>query len=558
MYPRYHCRLATITSSVLLIVAANSLRGEDRTFDGSGNNLAHPQWGAAGTNFSRQAAVGYVDGISAPHVADRPNPRSVGVSLMRQTAPRPNARRLSGYIYAFGNLISHDIQHTQSQTANPEIIEFRIPVGDDIFFPNQRIPLPRSIFDPATGTGVDNPRQQVNFTTAFLDASVIYGSSEETASILRGGPAHPGAKLRTSDDINGDGQNLLPRDAFGPSLTAPFVAGDSRVNDNIALSALHTVFMREHNRLVDELAVSHPQWSAEELFQRARKVVGAELQAITFNEFLPALLGPHAPELSGKYDPAVDPTVLNEFPAVFLRLGHSMLTNEFQRVHNDGTPADGGPLSLEDAFENPEKLPTSSELDLLLKGLSVEVQEEVDLKLAEGMRIALLDAIDIQRARDHGISDYNTLREAYGLPRVASFAEITSDPEAQQAMANVYGSVDAIDPFVGALAEDLLPGASVGPLAAAGFLVQFAKLRDGDRFWYENDPAIEPADVEVLRRTRLADVIRRNTAVENLSNNVFFAAPEPPSSPMAAFAVAIVAVVWRMHWHRPGACKAGC
>src|SRR5262249_31908754 len=161
------------------------------------------------------------------------------------------------------------------------------------------------------------PRQQINFTTAFIDASPVYGSDETTASILRGGPANPGAKLRTSNDINGDSEYLLPRNAFGPAPTAPFVAGDDRVNDNIPLTGLHTGFMREHNRLVDMFSAQHAEWSSEELYQYARKTVGAELQAITFNEFLPALLGPFAPAPDGQYDPNLNPAVFNEFAAVF-------------------------------------------------------------------------------------------------------------------------------------------------------------------------------------------------------------------------------------------------
>jgi peroxidase len=529
---RYRYAFRALVVMVLLASGVSPASAENRSYDGNGNNLAQPGWGSAGTNFARQSPVGYVDGISAPHVAGRPNPRSVGVALMKQAAARPNARKLSGYVYGFGNLISHDIQHTLNGTT--EIIEFRTPVGDDMFFPGQRIPLPRSVFDPATGTGPGNPRQQVNTTTAFLDASVIYGSSESAAAILRGGPAHPAAKLRTSDDINGDGQNLLPRNAFGPSLTAPFVAGDNRVNDNIILTSLHTVFMREHNRLVDELTAAHPDWSAEELYQRARKIVGAQIQSITYNEFLPALMGPHAPATSGDYDDSLNPSVHNEFPTVFLRLGHSMLSNEFQRVLNNGQAADGGPLPLEEAFERPDKLATAADLDLFLKGLSVEVQEETDLQLVDGMRVALLDAIDVQRARDHGIPDYNTVRAAYGLAKASTFADITSDPMAQLALATVYGNIDAIDPFVGALAEDLLPAASVGELTAAAYTAQFVRLRDGDRFWYAHDPAFTPGEVEALRATRLADIVRRNSGVANIGNSLFFAVPEPGCLPACA------------------------
>ena len=481
--------------------------------------------GAAKTDFARLAPADYADGISVARLTGRPNPRSVGSALFRQTSSRPDSRNLSGYVYAFGNLLSHDTQETIS--GNTEFVPFRIPVGDDIFLPNQTVQLPRSLFNTATGTSPANPRQQINFATSFIDGSEIYGSDPLTASILRGGPANPGAKLKTSNDINGDAENMLPHNAFGPAPDAPYVAGDNRVNDNVVLTAMHTLFMREHNRLVDVFAADHPNWSSEELYQRARKMVGAELQAITFNEFLPALLGSFSPTSASNYDPNLNPAVFNEFPTVFLRTGHSMLTNDFKRTQNDGLPAPGGSLPLELAFANPAALATAHDLDLFLKGLSVEVQEETDLKMVDGMRIALLDAFDIQRARDHGIPDYNTLRAAYGLPRVTSYAEITSDVSAQNAIAAVYPDINTIDPLVGVMAEDHLPGASFGPLAAAGFRLQFERLRDSDRFWYERDPDFSAAELAELRQTRLADIILRNTGVLNLQANVFVAVPEP-------------------------------
>src|SRR5439155_20108073 len=192
------------------------------------------------------------------------------------------------------------------------------PACDHISHLGPTVQFNRSLYNPATGTSLSNPRQQTNFTTAFIDGSVIYGSDATPASILRGGPANPGAKLRTSNDISGDAENLLPRDAFGPDPTALFVAGDDRVNDNAPLTSLHTLFMREHNRLVDVYSAQHPTWSSEELYQRARKTVGAELQAITFNEYLPALLGPSAPSpTAGPYNPSLNPAVFNEFAAVF-------------------------------------------------------------------------------------------------------------------------------------------------------------------------------------------------------------------------------------------------
>jgi hypothetical protein len=106
---------------------------------------------------------------------------------------------------------------------------------------------------------------------------------------------------------------------------------------------------------------------------------------------------------------------------------------------------------------------------------------------------------------------------------VTSFDEITSDADLAATLAELYGDVNNIDPLIGALAEDHLPGASVGPLAAAGLAWQFTRLRDGDRFWYEDDSAFTFEDLAALRATRLSDIIRRNTGITNLQDNVFFA-----------------------------------
>ncbi len=286
---------------------------------------------------------------------------------------------------------------------------------------------------------------------------------------------------------------------------------------------------------MDTLSAEHSTWSTEELYQRARKIVGAELQAITFNEFLPALLGPYAPAPTGHYDPSVNPTILNEFPTVFMRIGHSMLTDSIKRVQNDGQPSPAGAVDLVDAFNNPALLTTSSDLDLFLKGLSVEVQEETDLKFVDGMREALLDAFDIQRARDHGLPDYNTFRAAYGLPKVTSYANITSDPATQQAIAAVYPNINTIDPFVIAHCRRSLAGRERRP---AGCCRRSPAIRTTSRrrpLLYDNDTDFTPPEIAALHQLHLSDIIRRNSGITNLQTNVFFTVPEPSSLFFVAF-----------------------
>src|SRR4029077_6486416 len=123
-----------------------------------------------------------------------------------------------------------------------------------------------------------------------------------------------------------------------------------------------------------------------------------------------------------------------------------------------------------------------------------------------------LIARDIQRGRDHGLTDYNSMRAAYGLPRVTSFAQITSNVQVQQKLQQLYGSVNNIDAFVGALAEDHAPGADVGPLTKAVLVDQFTRLRDGDRFFYLNQFSGTQLS-NLVANTSLTKIIERNTGV---------------------------------------------
>jgi hypothetical protein len=514
------------------VIGWGVVAAEDRLFDGRNNNVQNPKWGAAGTTYNRVAAPAYGDGISKLAGTDRPGPRELSNAVGRQETSVPNARGLSGYVYAFGQFLNHDLEWTRS---SGESIAIPTPSSDPLFH-GSPLPLRGSRFDINTGKGVDNPRQQTNFVTSYIDASNVYGSDRDRADKLRDKTGNVlSAKLRTS----GAAQNVLPRNTavsvemdnagFQQAVNL-FAAGDARANENAGLASLHTLFMREHNRLVDELSVANPTWSHEELYQRARKIVGAQMQVITYQEFLPALLGPHSPADHAVYDSSIDASVINEFAVVFLRVGHSMLPTHFRRIRNDGTVGPRDPVSIFDTgFDAVNWVGRSAVLDLHLKGLSFEQQEEVDALYTDDIRnqpIGDLFSIDLRRARHHGLADYNTMRTAYGLPAVTTFREITSNGALAAALEQLYGDVNRIDPLIGTLAEDHLPGASVGALAVAGLTAQFIRLRDGDRFWYENDPAFSPDEVAALGNTRLSDIIPRNTSITNLQDNVFFV-PEP-------------------------------
>src|SRR5262249_40203253 len=164
----------------------------------------------------------------------------------------------------------------------------------------------RSSFDPATGTSQDDPRQQINRITAFIDGSQIYGSDAARAAALR---TFVGGRLKTSagDLLPLNTMGLANDNPMGLPATSLYAAGDVRANENIELTSLQTLFVREHNRLAGQLAASHPGWSDEQIYQQARRLVVGELQAITYNEWLPALLGPGALRPYQGYNPNVNP-----------------------------------------------------------------------------------------------------------------------------------------------------------------------------------------------------------------------------------------------------------
>lgn len=520
--------------AIFLILGLPVLMADDRSYDGFGNNVAKPEMGAAHMPFRRGAPSMYGDGMASLGGATRPNPRMVSNMLSQQSTDMPH-RSLSDMVWLWGQFVDHDITLVPP---GDETAMIPVPPGDPSMDPMGTgaviIPFTRSEFMSGTGDSTITPRAQMNENTAFLDASMVYGSDVNTAFVLR---AHIGGNMRM------DGDGMLLRNTLGLEMDNPlglpqtslFASGDARANEHAGLLALHTLFSREHNRLVAQLVQRHPGWSDEQLYQRARKWVGALVQVITYREWLPALLGPAAPSHLGTYDPEIDPTIANEFATAIYRVGHTMINTQLPRIRNDNLPAIGGDVGLRHAFFNPSLISSPGELDYFLKGLCARPMQRIDPHVVEDVRDFLfgppgaggldLVALNIQRGRDHGIADYNTLRTSFGLAPATRFSDITSDPERAAKLQLLYGSVNDIDPWIGAMSEDHLPDAEVGELLATAIADQFIRLRDGDRFYYRWDDDFSAADLEVLEATTLRDIIVRNTSIRTLQDDVFRVIP---------------------------------
>lgn len=377
-----------------------------------------------------------------------------------------------------------------------------------------------------------NPRQQVTQISTFLDGSMIYGSDLTRANALR---TFQGGLLKTSEGnlpplntaglANANDAHLYPDNEL-------FLAGDIRANENLELTSIHALFVREHNQLASAIAAADRRLNDEQIYQRARRLVIAEVQVITYREFLPALLGPNALRPYLGYNPEVNPGLATEFSTAAFRIGHTLINDDVEFLDNEGEEIrDGLPLAY--AFFNPAPLKEVGP-DPLLKYLATDNAQEVDTQLVDGLRDFLfgppgaggldLAALNIQRGRDHGLADYNTVRLTYGLPAVTDVSGITSDPDLQASLVELYGLGQSFDLWVAGLAEDHLPGSSVGPTFQRIIAQQFERVRDGDRFWYER--VFSGRQLVALQATRLSDVIRRNTTITKIQDNVFFYNPD--------------------------------
>ncbi len=601
-YPAHYFLALSACASLLFGTCSLSQAVEFRTIDGTGNHLVHSGQGGANTPLVRMRDVlvdarpnfdpvplapAYEDGIDTPRgILDLANPPGVGTSrlpnprVISNTVASQGSRSMlnplgaSDWVWQWGQFIDHDFA---LEEPSPQSDPLLIPVTDtndplyNADFPF--LPFRRNDPAPGTGAGTSTPREQFNKITTYIDGSNVYGSDQQRANYLR---TFQGGMLKTS--VANNGEILLPfnravdpfpnaNPPIAPGDTPPpaeelYLAGDVRANEQVGLTATHTLFVREHNRIAESLSqrtdlsqlVSDAGLNAslstdvdEYIYQMSRKAVGAQIQAITYNEFLPMLIGHNVlPEYAG-YDPSVNATLSNEFANAAYRVGHTLLSPQIQMVDTLGNSM--GSIALRDAFFDPTFVQEHG-VDVLFKGLSMQQAQDVDAFIVDEVRDFLfaegnggldLAAVNIQRGRDHGLPSYNDMRRGLGLQPRSDFSEITTDTAVTAALASVYESVEDIDLWLGAVAEDAVTGGLVGELLNVIMVDQFTRLREGDRFYYENDQSLLDL-FPTIGATSLADVILRNSGMEAMPSNVFVV-PEPTTLALGGLAMLMV---WRL------------
>ncbi|MDG1541673.1 MAG: peroxidase family protein, partial [Candidatus Thalassarchaeaceae archaeon] len=508
-------------------------------YDGSGVNIDNPEYGVAGSELSRYSErYPTTDGenLTFWDRPDVPNPREISNSLCHEYQSHPDSQGLSDYNWLWGQFITHEIDHTTTQDGRtpdqdqPDTAYIPISENDEwMGFPGGlQMRFFRSLVANGTGDGDPlNQREHPNTITTWIDGSVVYGSDAARADWLR---ENRGGRMKVSDYEEGD---LLPQANYAEDPTTPgmsfagfnfsnsFVAGDGRANEHVALLSMHTLFVREHNRLAGEILDRNPDWSDEQIYQYARHINIGLIESITYNEFLPSL-GIELDDYEG-YNSTIDPSISNEFATVAFRMGHSQIGSTMFRLNETRMPSAQGHLTLREGFFDVSPITEGGGIAPILRGLAYNVQPENDLMFVDDLRNQMfgppgaggmdLCAIDTQRGRDHGIPDFNTVREAFGLARYTNWSDFTSDNATIEALNSTYPDVDSVDAFIGMLAEDHIENSALGETMHVIIKEQFERLRDGDRLYYGSEFS-ELADIQdQIDNTTLASDIYRLGAV---------------------------------------------
>jgi hypothetical protein len=353
-------------------------------------------------------------------------------------------------------------------------------------------------------------------------------------------------------------------------LLSYHIAGDHRADENVALTAVHTVWHREHNFQAERIRAAHPEWSDEQVFQAAKIIQNAEYQRVVFTEFAEAMSGPIPGPSHGfsGYNPDVNPGISDEFAGAMYRVGHSMIDETIPFTDRAGTTQQ---IPLFSAFLNPGMFEGRDPLTHGVGGAAAIIAGEVgvayqriDTQVVEVIRSKLLGlpldlyAANIERGRELGIATLNGFRRDLSedgsllaqagqasnyatalpdkVPSLAPYAtwaefgqHLRGTPEEQADLLALfkatYGEddihVNDVDLFVGGLAEAPFGASQMGSTFTWIFQEQLDRLQEGDRFYYFNQLKDAPLILADINSQHFSDIVERNTGLDHLHYAIF-------------------------------------
>jgi len=529
----------------------NNGNTEFRTIEGICNNLQMPTWGATATALRRIVDADYVDGITTPRGFPGTNPKvptahEVSNRIFQvETKNGGNSNRLTVLFMTFGQFLDHDLTEVKMQMCRqadfgrcPDLnVAFKYPCLPLLFNSSSDACTAFGRSEPACVADANNPglRKLPNELTAFVDASQIYDVDKTRAKNLRKNDGSGELKVETRSSPVGD---LLPireiplgfsgcsvvKEVMGERTTVCrtiggcSLVGDVRGDENIALHGMHTVWVREHNRIARDLRKHNPAWNDERLYQTTRKIVGALWAKAVYTEFLPQVT-----KLSTYqgYDMYSNPSISNTFAAAAFRYGHSLIPNSFEQ-NNKNFDRITKEIPLQEAFFTRAGINFHG-IERTIFGLVSNQSSEVDNNFAKGIARKLfvrpgevfhndLLALNIQRGRDHGLPTYGSYRKFCKLSAITSWSDLKSImlPGAADLFKEIYDDPNKIDLFAAGISEIHAAGFEVGETFGCLIRSQFEAVRDGDRFFYKNPKVFTDAQLKAIEATTLSTVLCAN------------------------------------------------
>lgn len=523
------------------------LTSKYRSLDGSCNNKNDGLRGKSYTSYTRLLPAHYMDGVqemrrSVNRKFNLPSPRLVSTNICRHRDIVDNKLTLA--VMQWSQFVEHDLAHTAANkmvhsdntieccdsdgsALKPRYVHpFCAPIavpGDDSFYSKYSVecmPYVRSVAAMRSDCSL-GPLEQINQATHYLDGSQIYGSDIGKISQLR---KFRRGLLQVSKRANKEFLPVTAKTTYHCQYNTPgstcFISGDSRVNAQPQLTAMHILWHREHNRIAVELAVLNPHWDDETLYQEARRIVIAEMQHITYNEWLPVMLGSQYVSkihLSDVYSEQADPAVTNSFATAALRVINSLIDDKLglyseNRVVNKS-------LNLREYFNRPSTVGEPGHLDALIRGLATQQSQKLDMDYASDITSQLFRSgqygfdvlsLDIQRGRDHGLPRYTAFRQLCGLPDVEDFSDLSDVMTLQrlESLKSVYRSPHDVDLLVGGMSENPDDDSLLGPTFSCLIADQMLRSKRGDRYFYTNRMQPKPFLTEQLAEIKEATLAR--------------------------------------------------
>ncbi|XP_003241493.3 peroxidase-like [Acyrthosiphon pisum] len=547
-----------------------------RTPDGSCNNLKRWYSGKATTAYKRLLFNNYEDSFYEINFSNSlTSPRNLSVEFVKDEHSQDDFKTMAMAYWTI--FIGHDLSHTamsilmkrnksvsccshgRNELSPSHTHELCMQVkmsGEDPFFRNniRCMNYVRSV--PALSSDCTfGPKEQMNQATHYLDGSMIYGSSAKRTWSLR---TNSGGQLLTSVGFDIESQSDPVQSQYMPLEDTEsnacqygsgtcYRAGDIRANALPQLTVMHTLWMREHNRLAKLLSHVNPHWDDERIFQEARKIVTASIQHITYAEWLPALLGenytkrnglePSTKGYSNAYNETTDPSVSNSFATAVLPFANSMISDTIS-LYTEGRVINAN-LSLKEHYNRPTGL-LLNYMDQLVRGLSTQNTQKIDMLFTQTLTNYLnsvhpnnlfgmdVVSLDIQRSRDHGIPSYTEFRKYCRLKAIRSVKDLSRImvEGSTDRLLKQYNHWRDIDLFVGLLFEKHEDDSMVGPTMRCIIREQFIRTKIADRYFYDLPNIFNEYQLTEIRKVTLARIFCDNSNNVTMMQKKVFLIPE--------------------------------